>query len=453
MRQPHHAGDADEPTTQSRFGALHARTYEMELLVSGAVVLGLLQLPPVVRAAFARFRSGLEDGGLRLVVGAGQSYVVFVLYVLIGTFVVHLVMRAYWIGLLGLESVFEHGIRWDRLRKGMGPLTLRTYHERVGTLAHAVDRTDDLCSMVFSFGFLVASIFVYSIVAIGVALVIALAVSGLLLGGRHLWPVFWTVLAGVILLQSVPSALDQQLGAKLDPEGAPSRILDGLVRSGYAVSVIRWTGTTQLTLGSNLSGARVSAILVGVCVLLGLGHITVTLVEAGRLRFDDRDYFPVTLREEGIDPLHYRDRRSPDAIEPATPSIQSLVVEGPYLELVVPYSARRANELIRAGCPDLEPLHHGVFVPRSAETSTPAHVRAAAACLGSLARLRLDGRPLDTGHWDFTLEPGSRLPAAIRFLPTAGLAPGRHELEVVVPGRDATPDDPDPVRHLIPFWS
>ena len=144
MRQPHPAKDADEPATQSRFGALHARTYEMELLVSGAVVLGLLQLPPVVRAAFARFRAGLEDGGLRLVVGAGQSYVVFVLYVLIGTFVLHLVMRAYWIGLLGLESVFEQGIRWDRLQKSIGPLTLRTYRERVGTLAHAVDRIDDL---------------------------------------------------------------------------------------------------------------------------------------------------------------------------------------------------------------------------------------------------------------------------------------------------------------------
>lgn len=374
------------------------------------------------------------------------------LYVLIGTFVLHLVMRVYWIGLLGLESVFERGIRWDRLEKGIGPVTLRTYRERIGSLARSVDRTDDLCSLAFSFGFLVASIFVYSILVMGFALVIALAVGHLLLGGHHVWIVFWALLGLVVVLQTIPSAVDQRFGSKAAADGTGIRILDRLIRIGYAVSVVRWTGTTQLTLGSNLSGARVSAFLILVCALLGLGHITMTLVEAGRLRFDDRDYYPSSLRETGIDPLHYRDRRAPDAIEPGTPSIQSVTIAGPYLELVVPYSAHRTNDLIRAACPGLEPLRVGVFVSRDDATGAPEDVRAAAACLGGLIDLRLDGRSLGDGRWGFAVEPGSRLPAVVYFLAISDVSPGRHELEVVVPGRDATPVDRDPERHLIPFW-
>lgn len=73
MARPDLPSDGDPPAVQSRFGALHARTYEMELLVSGAVVLGLLQLPPIVRTAFTRFRTGVADGGLRLVTDAVQS--------------------------------------------------------------------------------------------------------------------------------------------------------------------------------------------------------------------------------------------------------------------------------------------------------------------------------------------------------------------------------------------
>ena len=53
---------------------------------------------------------------------------------------------------------------------------------------------------------------------------------------------------------------------------------------------------------------------------------------------------------------------------------------------------------------------------------------------------------------DFTEEEGSALPAVMTLVPLAGLAAGRHELEIVLPGREATPDDKDPVNHLIPFW-
>lgn len=42
-------------------------------------------------------------------------------------------MRGFWIGLLGLESVFPEGIRWDRLK--LGPATIKRYRVSIGALA------------------------------------------------------------------------------------------------------------------------------------------------------------------------------------------------------------------------------------------------------------------------------------------------------------------------------
>ena len=41
------------------------------------------------------------------------QYVKLILYTLISCFILHLCTRAYWVGLIGLETVFPHGVRWE----------------------------------------------------------------------------------------------------------------------------------------------------------------------------------------------------------------------------------------------------------------------------------------------------------------------------------------------------
>ncbi len=421
----------------------------MELLVSGAVVFGLVKLPPIVAPAFDRFGDGLE-GRMLLPVTAAQSYVLFVIYVLAGTFLLHLMLRAYWIGLLGLESVFEHGIRWDKAK--LGPVTIRTCRERLGSLARSIDRTDDLCSLLFSFGFLIVATFVYSIGLMIVALAFAVTSSRLVFDGAHTTAIFWSVLGLLVAMQMVPSLLDRHLGARLAPEGAPYRILTRLVTVGYKVSPLPWIGTTQLTLGTNLSSTRVATIIVVVSVTLGVSHVATTLVERGRLRFDDLRYFPLDLHAQGIDPSHYRDRPDSQRTDLDMPSIQSRLVSDPYLQLLVTYLPRRHNSLIRERCPELAPLRRGGLELGAGEHPDIQAVHAAATCLGDLFSVQLDGDELTDLTWDFTREPGSGLPAVLAIIPVAALQSGRHELEVVLPRRAPRADDPGSEHHLIPFW-
>ncbi len=448
--------EIQEPAAQpsgdrSRFGDLHTRTYEMELLVSGAVVFGLLQLPRILYPVFDRFDASLA-GDVRLLGAFAESYVMMMLWVLIVTFTLHLILRAYWIGLLGLESVFEHGIKWEEVRQDTGPNWFRILKQKLGSLAEAIDRTDDRCSLLFSCGFLLVLVFVFSVFLVGVSLVVALALSHLIFGAENVTTVFWSVLAFLLLLQPVAGVLDKRLGPKLRPDGLPARLLARLVRFAFTFSPTRAIGVIVFTLSSNLSPAKVSAAIIIACSVLGVVQIGSTLTHNDLVRFGSQSFFPVTLRTSGIDPAHYRDRRAETGIKAGVPSVQSVLIQEPYLQLMVSYSPRRHNELIRSRCPQLQALRNDGFSFGRGGNEDPASVRAAAACLGSLFEVRLDGALLAEPRWDFTVEPDTRLAAVLTFVSLDGLSPGRHELEVTVPGRHASPDHPNPERHLIPFW-
>ena len=79
-------------------------TWEVELLISGVAVFAMLQLPGLLDDAIFAWRPRFSQE---------WSSVVFLLYVyskgaavlLAGTFVVHLLLRARWIALVGLHSI------------------------------------------------------------------------------------------------------------------------------------------------------------------------------------------------------------------------------------------------------------------------------------------------------------------------------------------------------------
>jgi len=443
------SGHEEPQGSPSRFAGLHARTYEMELLISGAVVFGLLQLPPLIDHALLRLVEGLA-GDLRYVVPLLLGYVVLGVWALIGAFVLHLVLRACWIGLLGLESVYPAGIRWDRAQ--VGPHWRRQMRARIGTLAESVDSTDDLCSLVFSFAFLVVVMFLYSIALFALSLAVALVISNLFFAGAHLAVTMWAVFLVLGGLQTLPFALDKRFGAGLAPGGLAERILERLLRFGNVLTPMRWVGQIQLTLTTNTSPGRVATTMVVVCSLLGAGFVAMSIVRGGMIRLDSYTYYPGQLHEQGIDAQHYRDRRDSAAEGPLSPSIQSVVVSEPYLELVMRYVPRRHNDLLADECPAVGPLRReGLRLGRGDEVDA-TRARNVAQCVGSLFGVSLDGERLAALRWDFTVEPGTDLPAVTAFIATETLTPGRHELEVLVPGRKATKSERNEVRHLIPFW-
>ena len=54
------------------------------------------------------------------------------------TFALHLLLRAHWIALVGLHSIYPDGVRWDRLR--MGPIQRELERRRERPAADAIER-------------------------------------------------------------------------------------------------------------------------------------------------------------------------------------------------------------------------------------------------------------------------------------------------------------------------
>lgn len=437
--------------TPSRFSGIHTRTFEAELLISGAVVFGLFQLPPLMSRYFETVVVRFE-GHLRTVALLGQTYTALVVYALLGAFLFHLVLRAFWIGLVGLESVFPDGIRWDRVKAG--PFYIANARKRIGSLAQLIDRVDDLCSLVFSFGFLIVILFIYFAALALVSAFGGFLISTLVFGGRWSAQVFWVIFGFVVFFPLAIMIADNRLGSRVRTDSRAGRLTAFMVKASYAISPARWMAPIQLTLGSNISSSKVSAALNAVMLTLGIGVMVVMFAHAGVIRLDNLVFFPDTLRASGIDPSHYRDQRDEKAFEPLLPSIQSGVVEGPFLKLVIPYVPRRHNPLIRVRCPELVPFRSSGFVVGRPDPPGVEEYRAAADCLGSLFPIQIDGDPLQDPWFEFTEDPSSGMAAIVTYVALTDLEAGRHELTIAAPSRAMSRGDADaePIHHRIPFW-
>jgi hypothetical protein len=106
------ATDAD--VSRISFERLRERTDELELLISGLITFALFSMPGWIMDRYAEFYAGLSATLLPLA-SALMSMGVGICYLLGAAFVMHLGSRAYWVGLIGLKSVYPDGIRYDRL--------------------------------------------------------------------------------------------------------------------------------------------------------------------------------------------------------------------------------------------------------------------------------------------------------------------------------------------------
>ncbi len=151
-------------------------TDELELFIFGLLAFALLAVPGYLFDAWAR--SSLHTEGVyfqalwfAFSIGVGMCYVLAV------ALIIHLAVRGYWIGLIGLKSHFPNGIDWDRLTM-LGPFSrvpeaarrrARRYHRTRTALPPCCSRAR-CCACLTLAGTLVVAI-----VSLGVAMAIGAA--------------------------------------------------------------------------------------------------------------------------------------------------------------------------------------------------------------------------------------------------------------------------------------
>jgi hypothetical protein len=421
---------------------LHRRSWELELLISGAVIFSLFQIPSTLTQAIDWARAHVGQGSTREALMMALVYLESVVYVLAINLMLHFVLRAFWISLIGLGSAFPQGIRYEKL--DYGPLYLDHVRRTVPGIEKLTRTVDRICNVIFSFTFTVILFLVLGI---------AFCTVAILGGGFIVRSVFgyrgeagWLVLV-LLLPYLLTYGLDKLAGRRIPGllHVAWFRKLAAVVYRVYGtLFCLPLIGAISLVLLSNIPRRRVLAVL----MLYLFSPVLVLTLILGAVHYDGEVYAPDDARGYGMDSMYYEDQWPQDKIV-VTPSIPSDIIRGPFVRLFVPYRSAD-NDRLRERCPDLEPFaREGLRLQDGSEHPGPEadpHVRAAIECLAGFHELLLDGKPLEKPEFFFSTHPKSGMRGLVTYLPTSGLLEGRHLL--VVKKRFIE----HPRDYFIPFW-
>lgn len=452
------------------FERLRERTDELELIISGLSLLALLSIPGLIWSAYESYYGRLSLT-LAAACAVALPIVTAICYSMVGLLVLHLAVRAHWVGLIGLKAVFPDGVRWQRL-EGMGPLTLAHLRARTRSLDQSIARADLIASTLFS-------LITYTALALAIfgawlALLFGIAsVFGAALGGANAFldravPWLFLVYFGSPLARWL---LDGVLLRRW-PHLTRWRPLRGLVRLLAFIESLflptRLLGITRLTLQSQLLPR--SFLLVFVLVVMCALWVSAQTINRGRVfdLFDTQQYVSGRVTTGGIRSHYYESQRiERDRLRPQ-PMIPAPVIETAWLPLFLPYVALFDDPVLAGRCtPATEtPTPRNSLDAsdrdddaRQREAAIDRDAAAAADCLRRLWEVRLDGQVQSLAGF----LPAERGDLGLRglagWIPLNGGPAGPRRLEVIwrpQPEQDRIREDyvPQRIRHVIPFlWS
>lgn len=437
------------------FERLRERTDELELLISGLTLFALLSVPSWLLQHLETIYNQIPFG-LLIAASIAVPMLVAICYTLAFGFVLHLCVRACWVGLIGLKAVYPGGVNWTRAHT-LGPLTRERLQASMRPIDHSIDRSDRLASVLFSMN-LLAGLSLLWIGLSATAVFIAAGLIGAQVGepNRYVqWAInryFELLLASVVLLWLFDRVLARR-AARL----CGLRLYRGWVWLLERVVRVYFPGrllaTLRLTLQTNTwprSFAFGYLVLVMQAPMAGAQYFqrSAGFDPYGTQRF-------VGQADVAARSAHYEDQRIARDRRRGPPLIPSAVIETGWLPLFLPYQPLRDDQLLTLRCPERVNT-----VPGEPPVDGEARARATAACLGRIWEVLVNGRavPLDGFFATERADLGYRGLAG--FIDLRGETPGPQWLTVIwrpEPDREDLKNDmlaASSIHYAIPFlWS
>jgi hypothetical protein len=404
----------DKPVTpidpdEAKLERLRDRTDEIELIISGLTTVALFTLPGWF---FDTLMNVHAHHSVVTTMGVNVALIIVpgLFYVLGFCFAVHLMIRAYWAGLIGLRTVFPRGIDWDRT-PGLGPVGRSYYQRNLPDLTRAISSADHLASSLFS---------VISLIALGMlwtALIIGLVVITAGVIGSRTGQTSQAITVATFLLVGLFGGvavllwlLDAKFGRwfpTLQDRAGYRKLIHALIRLNSWVTPQRLILPVQLTLQSNTRPRLFSLMIAsGAMMIILVGSVVYTRWTEFSLSEEFR-YLDDESVARGFRSTYYEDLRSSRDRIRFYPMIDRFVQQDAVMTVFIPYYPLRDNLVLDTRCaPDTLPLN----------------------CLRDLWQVSLGDRVLAPDQ----LIPAERFDLNLRGLlgvvPLDGLEPGRHTL-------------------------
>lgn len=428
-----------------------APTWEVELLLSGATLFALMQLPAWLGTQLLYWESRIT-GGLGMAVGIGGVFAKIIAYTLISTLLFHLMTRALWVAAIGLRSVYPMGVRWRRLR--YGPRFRAVARRELPTLKRLIDRSDDIASQMFAIAALMVVLTLLSVLVMALFSALAWALSQVF-GERYFAPILLGLVFAWIVAQLLAGWIDRRVrpGSRFDRWVGWVSVMQ---RLQLLLPLGKLSTGLMLVFTSRLGAVKGTLLMLLVLYALMGVSIADQFWNRNHLWAGNARFIPSLDGSHVVDPAHYADQRDPLA-DALVPYVHSMAPRESWLRLRIPFNALQHPAAFEADCPGAQ----GTLVAAAAENAEAyrklenqpesiARMRAAdlaeseaaqvlLACVAKLHDLRLDGSPLAI---EFSFHAGDQqhMPGFLAMIPIDALAPGRHVLEVArlpAPARDA----------------
>lgn len=159
-----------EKVTQSKswLQRLKDESWEAELLVSAVAIFAIIKSFAVLDWLLFQFIDRLDPSQFDI----GYFILVFgylAIGILAAMFTLHFALRAYWIGLVGLNSVFpDYGLE----DSAYSPIYTKKILSSLPKISETIKKTDELCSVIFSAAFSFMMIYLYLTVIASLYLII-----------------------------------------------------------------------------------------------------------------------------------------------------------------------------------------------------------------------------------------------------------------------------------------
>ena len=430
---------------------LQTDSWNLELLITGFSIFLLTQADPFITDKLIRPLQNQYDlppnilstiMPVLLSLKVASSLLIFALIVLI-------VLRGYWIGLIGLRSV-QTDIRWDRLK--MSDLFLQRMGIQLSGLEGKIHKLDKICSSLFAFSFLV----ILSYISFCLFLSYLPLVNYLLF---QLQQNSSDAVVFAVRLVRIPVMLFFTIGGVLYLVDTltvgmlikrwkwPTRLFWPFYLAIGHLILAHWYRPLYYYLASMFGRLRMALIITPLFALIFFSPF---------MRFTRDYYFPDKTTEWHANINDYDDER-PERDYIHTASIPSKIVEGAQLPLFIRYRPL-LNEYLKNKCPDYKTGKNSVIVTGlqfknndiyvgNAERDEP-DAEQLLKCITGIFQVKIDSVEYPVSDFMYYIHPNRSEKGITGILPIDSLTVGSHEITI----RNFVTADSSELYARIWFW-
>lgn len=414
---------------------LERESWQLELLVSAFTIFLLIQADIAFSDTLQEFQFKYDrNQNLLGFVWIFAGLLGICIRALAAFLILHLMLRGFWIGAIGLRSV-QSNIDFEGLN--YSSYFTKKLQKKVMTLDSLVILLDEICSVIFSFSFLVISILISFgtyILFLGLITLIFNTIGGLVEGMAWLeegamvlaWTfILLTVISGILYM------LDYFTLGFFKKYNWLSRLYYPIYRFYGVITFSGISRSIYYYLISKFSKFKIRLAYLVALVLFVFTWIT---------EFDQLQYFPSSYDETHMDNNFYDNLRSIDEYVEKV-SVTSHEVDKNFLSLFIRYQASD-NKAARSICPD--------FVPQKKEgwnttmkfkfSSKGLQIRsqkfekednaALLECLSGAFEISINNSIYSDLKFHFQEHPNKKQKGIFTMIPTTKLNEGHNELKV-----------------------